>query len=140
MEPLLQDEKGVADAAENHHSSPTGSPARPTLPPHPRGCAWKTLGELHRNREFLFSLSVRRLCFFNTGGTEVSLTDRKNAFLCFLQQPWKHDGSNKLLIRAFPPKTLTWPHHCGSTQPGSLHKVIIQQNNTESHGKNLLCC
>lgn len=44
------------------------------------------------------------------------------------------------VIRGFPPKTLPWPRHCGSTQPGSLHKVIIQQNNRESHGKNLLCC
>lgn len=62
--------KGGADTAENRHSSPTDSPAHPTLL-HPCGCAWKIPGELHRHQEFPFS-SARRLHFFQHRSTEVS--------------------------------------------------------------------
>lgn len=130
MEPLLQDVKGVLIQQKTITAHPQTH--LHVLFPHPHGCTWKTPGELHRNQKLLF-LSARPLHFFqHRRHWGVTLTDRRNVFLCFLQQ--------LLLIRGFPPKTLPWPHRCGSTHSGLLHKVIIQQNSRESHGKNLLCC
>lgn len=130
--------KGSADRAENHQSSPTDSPAHPTLLPHPCSCTWKTPGELYRNQE-LFFLSARPLCFFSTQEALRCHTHWQEQCFPLLPSAALEAGCFKLLTRGFPPKTLPWPHCCGSTEPGLLHKVIIQQNR-ESHSNNLLCC
>lgn len=115
--------KGGADTAKNHHSSPTDSPAPPTLLLHPHGCAWKTPGELHRNQEFLF-LSARRLhffIFFNTGALRCHTQWQEECFPLLpsaaLEAPWFQQAADQRM----PPKTLPWPHLCGSTESGSLH-------------------
>lgn len=105
--------KGGADPAESHHSSPTDSltcMSYSTLL-HPHGCTWNTPGELHRNQEFLF-LSARRLHLFQHRSTEVShsLTGGMLSSASF-----SSPGSTVVPTSCwFPPKTLPWPHLCGS--------------------------